>query len=441
MAIRPVALTILLVVAAHSKGADWPGWRGPERTDVSSETDLLPSWPKDGPKLLWTFRNAGSGHSSCAVVGDTLYTLGTRGSDEIVLAIDVSKGTESWSAKIGPIFTFSKNIWGDGPRWTPTIDGNRLYALGAQGDLVCLNIAAKGKEVWRKSMQKDFAGVMMTEWGYSESPLVDGPRLICTPGGPKGTLLALNKTDGAPVWQSAALTNKAPYSSIIAATIHGVRQYVQNSYDEAVGGFVSGVSAADGKLLWSLPTFKGDSYDIGTTPITANNLVYVSTDNRVNGCHCFALDAKFKAKDLYSKKSQKVMKNNHGGVVLVEGHVYGHSAGSGWVCQELKSGAEAWAEKETLNCRSGSLVAAPGRLYLLTDSGTVGLVETNPKEFKLVSSFKLPEASKLRGTAPTALRTATEALIWSHPVIANGRLYVRDQELVFCYEVKEPRTK
>ncbi len=200
-------------------------------------------------------------------------------------------------------------------------------------------------------------------------------------------------------------------------------------------------SAADGKLLWSLPTFKGDSYDIGTTPINADNLVYVSTDNRVSGCHCFALDAKFKAKDLYSKKNQKVMKNNHGGVVLVDGYVYGHSSGSGWVCQELKTGAEAWAEKEALNCTSGSLVAAPGRIYLLTDNGTVGLVAANPKEFKLISSFKLPESSKLRGTAPTAFRTSTQALIWSHPVIANGRLYLRDQELVFCYDVKEPRTK
>jgi outer membrane protein assembly factor BamB len=434
MTSRSLALALLICFAPYADAADWPQWRGPDRSGVSLETGHLQVWPKDGPKLLWTFKNAGSGHSSCAIVGDKLYTLGTRGTDEVVLALDVNKGTELWFAKIGPIFTFKKNTWGDGPRGTPTIDGDRLYALGAQGNLVCLDLAQKGQEVWRKNLQKDFGGEMMTEWGYAESPLVDGDKLVCTPGGAKGTLLTLNKKDGTTIWQSAALKNKAPYSSIMPATIHGVRQYIQNSYVEATDGFVSGVAAEDGKLLWSMPV-KNDSYDIGNTPIIADSLVYVTTDNPVSGCHCFTFDAKFKGKDLYSKKNQKVMKNNHGGVVLVGGHVFGHSIGA-WVCQDIKTGAEAWAERETLNCHSGSLVAADGLLYLLTDGGTVGLIEASPKEFKVRSFFKLPEASTLRGTAPTALRTATQALIWSHPVIANGRLYVRDQELVFCFDVR-----
>lgn len=430
---RLAALTLLLVAVSVSVAADWPQWRGPQRSGVSKETGLLKSWPKEGPKLLWTFKNAGLGFSSFAVVGDTLYTLGTRGDDEIVLALDISKnGAELWTAKIGPIFTFKSNDWGDGPRSTPAIDGQRLYALGGQGELVCVDISKKGQEIWRKNLIKDFGGEMMSEWGYSESPLVDGDLLVCTPGSQKGTLLALNKKDGSVAWQSTELKHKAPYSSIVAADMHGVRQYIQTSYvDDLVGGFISGVAAKDGKLLWSMQILKGQSYAISSTPIVKGNQVYVTFGHR-GSCHLFEISKEFKAKELYSKNNQKVLKNRDGGVVLIGDHVYGHSDNLGWVCQEWKTGDVAWDEKNEFPGASGSITAAEGLLYLYTDSGVVGLVEASPKEFKEISSFKIPEISKI----PQTRDTSRHSKIWAHPVIANGRLYLRDHELIFCYDLK-----
>jgi outer membrane protein assembly factor BamB len=435
MVIRPLApafVSAAFLVVAGAMADDWPQWRGPDRSGVSKETGLLRSWPAGGPKLLWTFKNAGEGFSSCAVVGNTFYTLGCRGADEIVLALDIAKGTESWSAKIGPIFKAFGN-WGHGPRGTPTIDGDRLYALGSQGDLICLDIPSKGKkELWRKNLPKDFGGEMMTDWGFSESPLIDGALLICTPGGKKGTVVALKKDTGELVWQSSGLTNKAPYSSAMAATIHGVRQYIQNSYDEAVGGFVSGFAAKGGKVLWTMPTFKGDSYHISPTPIVKDDMVYVTTYNTVTGCHNFQIDKSWKAKDLYSKKNQKVMKDNHGGVILIGDHVYGHCDKSGWVCQDFKTGAEAWSEGSFLDTSSGAITAADGLLFLFTQDGEVGLAEANPKEFKALGSFKLPETSMIPQTVPTS----KDSKAWAHPVVSGGRLYLRAHDLVFCYDVK-----
>jgi outer membrane protein assembly factor BamB len=433
---RLCTLMLLALATSGVGAADWPQWRGPDRTGVSKESGLLKSWPVGGPKLLWTFKNAGEGFSSFAVVGETAYTLGTRGTDEVVIALDTAKGTVLWTATIGPIFKAAGN-WGHGPRSTPAIDGERLYALGSQGELVCLALPGKGqkepKEVWRKSLPKDFGGVMMTEWGFSESPLVDGQHLLGTPGGAKGTMAALDKTNGNLVWQSAELKNKAPYSSIMPATIHGARQYIQNSYDAAVGGFISGFRAKDGKVLWTMPIFTGDLYDIGPTPVVKDDLVYMTTYNTVTGCHLFELDKAFKAKELYSKKNQKVMKNNHGGVVLIGDHIYGYGDKIGWACQDFKTGELAWNEKEKIPCsHTGSLTSADGCLYVLTDDGEVGLVEASPKEFKELGSFKLPEKSTLPQTVPTSQSSG----IWAHPVVANGRLFVRDHDLVFCFDVK-----
>ncbi len=430
MTCRLLALALCAFVASGVRAGDWPQWRGPDHTGVSKETGLLKAWPKDGPKLLWTYKNAGAGHSSCAVVGATYYTLGTRDNDEVVIALDVQAGKELWTSVIGPIYK-AETDHGHGPRSTPTVDGKHLYVLGSQGDLVCYDRTAKGKELWRKNLPKDFGGVMMTDWGYSESPLVDGPQLICTPGGEKGTLVALDKKDGKLIWQSTQLKNKAPYSTIMPAVIQGERQYIQHSYDE-VGGYVSGVAAKDGKVLWSAPIFKGSSYFIATTPIVKDNLVYVSSNNTVAGCHCFEIDAKFVAKDLYKKPNQKVMKNNFGGVLLIGDYVYGFGDNLGWLCQELKTGDKMWDENEKLKGRSGALTAAEGLLYVLSDSGEVGLLEANPKEFKEISSFQLPEKSKL----PQTLATSKNSLIWAHPAIANGRLYLRDHDLIFCFDVK-----
>lgn len=420
------------------QGTDWPQWRGPDRTNISKETGLLKKWPEKGPKLLWTFKEAGLGFSGPAIVGDTLYTLGTANKDteEAVLALDVKTGKLLWSTAIAPLFTWRANQWGDGPTSTPTIDGNLLYALARGGELVCLDMSQKGKVVWRKNLVKDFGGEMMTEWGFSESPIIDGDFLVCTPGSTsKGTLVALNKKTGEVLWHSTDEKNSAPYSSILPVNLHGVRQYVQNSFAKGEGGYLSGFEAKTGKLLWTAKTFGGDNYAICPNPVNFENLIY-QTIGYDAGCHLYEISKtgdKFEAKDLYKKTTVKKVKNTHGGVVLIDGHIYGHSERERWICQELKTGAIAWEERDVLPCSSGAITAAEGMIYAYTDEGTVGLLTAQPKEFELVSEFKLPEMSKYTSSRPSSQYSKP----WTHPVIANGRLYLRDAELIFCYEIKK----
>jgi outer membrane protein assembly factor BamB len=187
------------------RAEDWPQWQGPDRTNVSKETGLLKTWPKDGPKLLWTFEKAGVGYSGPAVVGDRLYTMGGREDTSYVFAIDVKSGKEIWNCPIGKLF---KNGYGDGPRSTPTVDGDFLYALDAQGELICVEIAS-GKKRWAVNLEKDLKGEMMSGWGYSESPLVDGDQVVCCPGGKEGTVAALDKKTGKVLWRSKELTDNS----------------------------------------------------------------------------------------------------------------------------------------------------------------------------------------------------------------------------------------
>jgi outer membrane protein assembly factor BamB len=435
---RLMPLVVLLGFGLHVRADDWPQFRGPDRTGISKEKGLLQAWPKEGPKLLWTYKNAGLGFSGPAIVGDTLYTLGGFDNAEYAIAIDLKTQRELWRTKIGALFSHGK--WGDGPRSTPTVDGDRLYALGAYGDLICVDIKNKGNAIWRKSLVKHLGGQMMTvegykDWGYSESVLIDGDLLICTPGGDKGTLAALKKQTGEVVWRSTDLKNQAPYSSVMIHQLGDVKTYVQNSFvDENAGGFVSGFSAADGKVLWKEKIHNGGfCFAIAPTPIINDNLVYI-TSGYGGGCHLFEVTAAgktFKARALYKGPTQKALKNTHGGVVLIGDYIYGHSEPQPWVCQELKTGKVKWQERAQLAGASGSITAADGRLYLLSDDGEVALLVPNPKEWDEAGTFKLPETSKLRDT----LQTLQSAHVWTHPVVANGRLYLRDQELIFCYDV------
>jgi outer membrane protein assembly factor BamB len=422
-----------LMFAMLAQAADWPQFRGPNRDGVAQEKGLLKKWPDKGPKLAWSFDKAGLGFSSMAVADGKLYTLGTRDTDEIVLCLDAANGKELWIAKIAPIFTFKGNLWGDGPRGTPTIEGGRLYAIGGQGELVCLDVTgAAPKEVWRKSLLKDLDGEVMDSggsWGYCESPLIDGKLLICTPGGKKGTLAALDKMTGAVVWRSTELKHAATYASAVAADVNGVHQCIQTSFaGDTEGGFLNGFDATNGKLLWTHRIVPGAIFYIAATPIVKDNSVYYTT---YESCHLFDAAAPSKSKDLYTKAGQKGMKNHHGGVVLVGDYVYGRSQ-RGWACQSFKDGKLKWEAEDIAGQKSGSVIAADGMLFLYSDNGEVGLAEANPKEFMLAGSFKLPQLSKYPRTRPTS----HDSGVWSHPAIANGRLYLRDCEFIYCYEIK-----
>src|SRR5262245_53006125 len=232
----------LLLSSAIVSANDWPQWRGPDRTEISKEIGLLESWPASGAKLLWTFDKLGSGYSGPAVVGDRLYILGAVDSTEYAFAIDISSGQQKWRTELASEF---KNGYGNGPRCTPTVDGDYLYVILGGGDLICL-ARDGGKIVWKKNFRKDYGGQLMSGWGFSESPLIDGDTLVCSPGGDKGTLAAINKKDGSVIWRSTDLTDPASYSSVIAADIDGVRQYIQTTKNG-----IAGVRAKDGKLLWN----------------------------------------------------------------------------------------------------------------------------------------------------------------------------------------------
>jgi outer membrane protein assembly factor BamB len=406
------SLTILLALAALSSATyannfDWPQWRGPDRSHVSKETGLLKSWPEGGPKRVWLYENAGAGYSGPAIVNGKFYILGTRDAGEILLVLDANTGKELGATRLDSIHDDNR---GDGPRGTPTVDGDRVYAMTGRGTVACVN-ATTGKVLWQVTMQS--LGGETPNWGYSESVLVDGQRVICTPGGSKGALAALDKMTGKLIWQSKEFTDPAHYSSIVPARINNTAQYVQRTEKTVVG-----ISPTDGKLLWET-SFPGRTA-VAPTPIVRDNEVYVTAGYGA-GCKMVRIEPGNKVTTVYENK---VMKNHHGGVVLIGDHVYGHND-LAWVCQNFKTGEEVWNHAAF---RKGAIAAADGMLYCLEEGrGLVALVEASPAGWKSHGQFKLDPQTKIR---------AARGGIWTHPVISNGKLYLRDQDLIHCYDIK-----
>lgn len=415
---------VLLTVALAD---DWPQYRGPNRDDVSVEKGLLPSWPEGGPKLLWTFDQAGVGYSGPAVAGRRLYTLGGRGDTEFLIAIDPDKGAELWAAPLGPLHAWDANQWSAGPNSTPTVDGDAVFALGAKGDLICA-AASDGKIRWRVSLPNALeaevnpigGGPAKFGWGHSWSPLVDGTLLICTPGGPKGTVAALDKRTGRPVWRSSELTESAAYTSPVRAEIEGVRQFVILTNEG-----LRGIAAASGKLLWRFDRKFGT--EVVNSPMIRGNQVFLTVGG--NGGQLIRVKRsgdKFEAEEVYKNRN---VNNHHGDVVLVDGHLYGASEGKGWVCQSLDSGELLWAERSKVPM--GSVTMAEGRFYAFGErDGMTALVEATTTGCTVTGRFLLPRKSALR---------KPKSGYWTPPVVANGKLFLRDQELLFCYDVKAGR--
>ena len=412
--LRGCALTGAVVVFVLASGAGaassepWPQWRGPNRDNVSTETGLLKKWPQGGPPLAWRARNLGAGYSGVSVAGGKIFTMGDGPDACYLIALDLS-GKELWRAKVGP--TGGGGGY-PGPRSTPTFDGAHVYALGQFGDLVCVDTDS-GQERWHKNLARDFHGAMMSGWGYAESVLVDGQKVICTPGGRDGTMAALNKETGEPVWRSTQLTDPAAYASPIAVQIANRKQYVQ-----LTGESVSGVDADSGKLLWRADR-QGRTAVI-PTPVSGDDEVFVTSGYNV-GCNLFRITAagdKFKATEVYANKDMKV---HHGGVVLVGDYIYGSSDPGILTCMEFKTGKVKWKDR---SIGKGSLTYADGHLYLRAEgSGAVALIEATPDGYHETSEFTQPDRSNQHA--------------WPHPVIADGKLYLRDQDLLFCYDVKE----
>ncbi|MCB1277425.1 PQQ-binding-like beta-propeller repeat protein [Prosthecobacter sp.] len=406
--IRPLVVSLILAVNFLS-AADWPTFRGADRTDMSTETGLLKTWPADGPKRVWLNENAGVGYSGFAVVEGTLYTMGARDAVEYVIAIDAATGREKWSAEAGALLT---NGFGDGPRSTPTVEGGKVYALSGKGALVCLD-AAEGKEVWRVSMTEQLGG-KVPGWGYCESPLISGENVIVTPGGAQGTVAAFNKSTGEKAWQSEGWTDGAQYASAIVAEFNGERQIIQLTMQS-----VAGVNAANGDLLWKTE-FPGKTAVI-PTPIFSQGQVFVAAGYGV-GCKSVKIGPGNTVEEVYSNTD---MVNHHGGVILHEGNLYGYSDKGGWTCMDFKSGAVKWQEKKALG--KGAIHYADGMFYCLEEkTGTVALIEASSEGWKEKSRFTL---------SPQTTQRSPKGMIWTHPVVSGGKLFLRDQELLFCFDV------
>lgn len=431
----------LLIVVLFSPSAfaqesfDWPQWQGPERNAISKERGLLQVWPEKGPPLAWKVKGLGSGMGGVAISQGRIYTSGDSGDSSWALALKESNGELLWKAKLGRGGEVGMSVTPAGPRSTPTVDGDRLYLLSQFGELVCYT--TEGKEVWRTDFVKDHGGVVPT-WGYAESVLIDGDKLICSPGAPNAALLALNKMTGKVIWRSEVPTRGganaggqsgrrggppsrqpeagANYASSIAIDFEGVRQYVQFT-TKTLAGF----SATDGKALWQFDPVAANI--TCSTPIYQDGLVFGSSAYEGGGGAVKLskeANGKIKATQVYFTNH---MRNHHGGMIVVDGALYGAAGGNegGFlVCLDFQTGQVLWRERQA---PKGALALADGRLYLRAESGTMLLIEPNREKYIERGRFEQPE------------RTREQA--WPHPVIANGKLYVRDQDLLLCYDVKK----
>jgi outer membrane protein assembly factor BamB len=396
-------LVFNLACSVPAFGADWPQWRGPHRDGTSSETGLLQSWPAGGPRLVWKTQGLGEGYSSFAVVGDRLYTQGQQGNQEFVVAFDTKTGKLIWKTPSGRAFHESR---GHGPRGTPTIEGARLYALAADGTLVCLE-AATGQRIWGMNLIERFGGRVPT-WGISESPLIDGDRVIVTPGGPGASVVALETLKGDLLWKSQS--DSAGYSSPIAFDAGGSRKVVVFTARGAIA-----LDIKNGEFQWRYDKVANRVANIAT-PIVRDNYVFLSSDYGT-GCALLKLTAGAKAVNASEVYFNRDMRNHYTTSVLVGDYLYGFSSGI-LTAMKFLTGEVAWRDRSV---GKGNVIYAEGNLYAFGEDGVMGLVQATPEGYKEKSRFEIH-----KGSYPT----------WTPPVIANGKLYLRDQDNLYCYDIK-----
>lgn len=397
------ACLILLCFGTIAPAADWPQWRGANRDGKSADTGLLAQWPTGGPRLVWKAQGIGEGYSSLAVVGNRLYTQGQQGDGEFVLALDAATGKPLWKTPTGRALRAER---GNGPRGTPTVDGGRLYAVAADGTLVCLETDT-GKRVWGINFAADFKG-RAPNWGYTESPLVDGDRVIVAPGGPSAAIVALNKATGAVIWKSQS--DGAAYSSAMPFDAGAIRGLATLTSSAAIG-----LNMKDGELLWRYTNVSNRTANIAT-PIVNQDRVFFSTDYGT-GCVLLKLTPQggsVQASEVYFNKD---MRNHYTTSVLVDGYLYGYSSDI-LTAMEWTTGKVAWRNRSV---GKGNCAYADQRLYCLGEDGVAGLIEATPRAYAEKSRFEIP-----RGSLPT----------WSPPVVANGRLYLREQDNLYSYDIQ-----
>ncbi len=392
---------------AVSVNAGWSQYGGPNRDNVSPETGLLASWPTAGPKLKWTANGLGEGYSSVALSDDgKLYTMGNRGNEEMTLCFDLETGREIWATATGNAYREGQ---GNGPRGTPTLDGDRVYVLGGNGDLACLE-RIQGKILWKGNILREYNAQNIV-WGISESVLIDGDKAVFTPGGQGATMVAVNKLTGKEIWRSAVPGNpQTGYSSIVVSEVGGVRQYVNFVHTAVIG-----VDAKNGKPLWGNESAANGTANC-SSPLTNGPYVFAASGYGTGGTllELTAARGNVNARQIYHTNE---MKNHHGGMVAIDGYLYGTDEQI-LRCIELKTGETKWQSRSV---GKGSVVFADGHIILRSENGPVAMFAASPAGYEEQGRFE-PARS--------------ERPAWSHPVVANGCLFLRDQDRLFCYQIK-----
>lgn len=431
-------LFVATALAASAESFDWPQWQGPDRDAVSKETGLLKEWPKQGPPLVWELKDLGGGYSAPSIADGRIFGMSKRDDKEVVWALSEADGKALWATPLDQPPSQGMPQGQEGPACTPTVDGERLYVISNGGQLACLQVA-DGKVLWHRSLPEDFGGRVPT-WSYRESPLIDGDKVVCTPGGTDATLVALDKLTGKVIWKSQVpdapargpagprggarrggfRQSGASYASAIAIDFDGQRQYVQFLAKTLVG-----VAATDGKVLWQYNKPANGNAINCSTPLYHDGFVFAASAYGAGGGLAKLVkdaDGNIKAEEVWFSKK---MQNHHGGVVYFDGCLYGANGGNeggALVCLDFKTGNVLWNQREEERAPKGSIALADGRLYYRCENGTMLLIEPSAKEYLERGRFEQPDRSK----SPD----------WSHPVIANGKLYLRDQNVLLCYDVK-----
>lgn len=404
--VSAVVLTVLSFSAATSAPADWPGFRNASRDNKSPDTNLAERWPEDGPARRWTATGLGEGYSSVSVVGNRIYTMGNVDGAEHILALDRATGDIVWKTRNGNEY---HDGTGNGPRGTPTVSNGRVYALGGNGDLTCAD-AETGNVFWKTNILEQFDGSNIV-WGISESVLVDEGKVICTPGGSRGSVVALNAETGRPVWVSRIPENpQAGYASPVIAQVGRVKQYVVFTSKG-----IAGIRASDGRPMWGQNKSSNSTANCAT-PLVVGDQIFSSSDYGT-GAELVQLSSRGNMTAARPVYHTREMKNHHGGMVHLDGFVYGSNS-SLLSCVELRTGRATWKQRGM----KGSVVYADGKILFRNESGEVVWFRANPRQFEQLGRFRQPDRSK---------RPA-----WAHPVILDGTLYLRDMDKLLTYDLR-----
>jgi outer membrane protein assembly factor BamB len=416
-----LSLFFALNLSLSAQVKDWPQWRGPQRDGIGSEKGLLDDWTKTKPRLVWNSKDGvkksiGEGWSSVSIADGRIFTMGDHGSDCFVYALEQKTGKQLWEKKIG-----GTNGNG-GPRCTPSVDGERLYALANTGELACLKVKS-GEILWSKDYQKDFGGHWMASWLFCESPLVDGDKLVCTPGGDSAALVALNKMTGEVIWKAPIKgTGGCGYSSIMVSEGGGIRQYI--TFMNHGKGLVS-VDAKNGNLLWNYNKVANGTANIPTVLIKGD-LVFASTGYGTGAAllQLVKEGGGVKAVEKYFLPGSK-FQNHHGQMILIGDHVYaGHGHNHGLpICLELMTGKIAWGPETSIGSGSAACAYADGHIYLRYEDNAVALIEATPKAYNHKGTFVVPGKNLSTG--------------WPQPVIVDGMMYIRGRDQLMCFDVRK----